>query len=74
MRIKASLLAIGVACSSWSQSDTEVTGTTNACAASLYSPYNPKNLKQCRQCLHKVRSRRQYDLFNIVHDEGSDLD
>jgi hypothetical protein len=27
--------------------ESEVTGSTNACAAGLYSPYNPKVMKQC---------------------------
>jgi hypothetical protein len=46
MRKVAILVAAALALSGcWS--DTEVTGSTNACAANLYSQFNPKVMDQC---------------------------
>ena len=36
-----------VLCAAACTQESEVTGSTNSCAAHLYTPYNPKQMSQC---------------------------
>jgi hypothetical protein len=40
------VIGFALLCAACSQ-ESEVTGSTNACAVQLYTPYNPKIMKQC---------------------------
>jgi hypothetical protein len=47
MRTAAVLLLASLALTAASCSGSDVTGSTDACAAKLYSPFDRKNMNQC---------------------------